>query len=509
MALVLTALLFFSCNKNRFDFSEMDTIEGSGQWKLPVGHANVSLNDLMSQFGDNDMVSYDDDGNLQITYQLPPFNVFKGSDFLNLGTLNFSTEQHFPNPFPGISIHPIDTVFRFKQEIQLSADSAGIESAIIKSGELMLTFGNTNLGHISQIDFSSSGIIEPNGDTLVRHFNGVNGNTVDLAGASFYLHNPVTGLADSTLVLNYAIHYQMTGIDEPEYTFEAIVGLIRIELQEISGYIGGFQYEFEKDTSFSLPLNNIEGQVKLIGADVKINEKNTFENLYASLRIIQADLYGGGAAPYAIFGSDPYVIQVIPSNEFVNVLPEETLDLQVDTRYNSLRLYALMDFNSSDATQVVKIVRQSSLDMEVDAVIPMRFNIPGIYNIDTLDITLSEISAPELVEEIRLNVDFESEMPFNLQGQLYTINAYTGQVTDSLMTTPMHINGSFDGSPAKSTAVISITRDRLRHLMASDQLIMRFGVDTDGNDVMLNLDNGLDMTLKADVFYGGTLDVNN
>ena len=508
-AIVLTALLFFSCNKNRFDFSEMESVEGSGQWKLPIGSAHVTLGDLMTQMGENDMVSYDEDGNLQLGFHLAMNNVIKGSDFLNLGTLNFNSTSSFPNPFPSMVIEPIDTVFRFSQKLELSSDSAGIESAIIKSGEMVLTFQNTNLGHISKIDFSSSGIIEPNGDSLVRHFEAVTGNTIDLAGATFYLHDPVTGVADSTLTLNYAIHYQLTGIDDPEYTVEAIVALNRLKLQRISGYVDEFVYEFDYDTTLSLPLNNIEGQTKLVGADIRINERNTFNNLYASLQINQAELYGGGAEPYAIFGDDPYVLQIIPAEEFVNVLPEESIDLLVDTRFDAFRVSALLDFNPNHADNLITIDESSVLDVEVDATVPMRFNIPGVHYIDTIDLSLSEISAPELVEEIRLNILFDSEIPFNLDGQLYTLNPMTGQVTDSLMTNAMHIGGSFDGTPVRTEAVIDITRDRLAHLMASDKLIMRFGVNTDGRDVLLNLDNGIGTTIKADVIYGGSVDLSD
>lgn len=506
--LALTVLLFFSCNKNRFDFDEMNTVEGSGQWKLPIGEAHVTLGQVMTQLGDNNFVSYDENGNLQVSYHQALNNVLKGSSFLNLGSLNFSVINEFENPFPGITIDPFDTVFYFNQKLELSADSAGIETAIVKSGELVLDFV-TNLGNVSEIVLTSSGIIEPTGDSLVRHFYSVNGNTVDLSGATFHLHDPVTGIADSTLILNYAVHYQMTGVDDPMYTVESLVGLHRLKFQEISGYIDHFQYEIDVDTVFSLPLNNLEGQAKLVGADIRINERNTFDNLYAVLWINRAELYGGGAAPFSIFGDDSYEIQVIPSEEFVNVLPEETLDLQFDTRYDAIRVQALLDFNPSSAERLVTIRENSAMDLSLDAVIPMQFNVPGVYYIDTLDLSFSEISIPDLVKEIRLSVQFDSELPFNLSGQLYTLNSKIGHVTDSLMVNPMYIGGSFDESSVKTETVIDVTHDRLKHLMEADQLIMRFGVDTDGHDVRLNLDNGMGISLKADVLYGGSVDINN
>ena len=83
-----------------------------------------------------------------------------------------------------------------------------------------------------------------------------------------------------------------------------------------------------------------------------------------------------------------------------------------------------------------------------------------------------------------------------------------GQVTDSLLATPMHLKGSFDGSNVRTTTEISLTNAHVTHLLAAEKLMMRFGVDTENNDVILNLDNGIGITLKADVIYGGSVEIN-
>ena len=234
-----------------------------------------------------------------------------------------------------------------------------------------------------------------------------------------------------------------------------------------------------------------------------------FSYLHAELQINQAEFYGGGVAPSPIFNHYPYVLEVVPSTEYVNVLPDETIDLTVDTRFDAVRVAAVLDFNPTHVDRLVTINESSSLDMQVDATVPMRFNVPGVYYTDTLDLSLSDITAPDLVKEILLTILFDSEIPFNLSGQLYTLNSNSGHVTDSLLTHAMHLNGSFDGNKVRTTAEISLTHDRLAHLLAADKLIIRFGVDTDNKDVVLNLDNGIGLTLKADVIYGGSVDVND
>lgn len=497
----MTALLVFSCNKNRFDLDHIETVEGSGQWKLPIGSVHTTLGDVMKQFGENELISYDEDGNLQIKYSFQMDDVIKGSNFLSLGTFNHSTHVNFANPYPGVPLPlPIDTVLHIQNVLKLHPDSATIESAVVKTGTLLLTL-QSNLGNVSEVVVSSPDIIMPDGDTLHT-----TENTVDLAGASFHMHDEF-GQADSTLTLNYAIYYQLTGIDDPNYDVTTIIGLNDLKLAELSGYVNHFTYDFSMDTAFSLPLNNIEGQLNLVGAKIDVLEKNTFENLHAILRIDQAELYGGNAAPSMVFSHYPYVLDIIPSPTFVNIMDDETITLGVSTEYNAIRFQGGVDFNPT-AEQLIVIRDTSSLSLGIDALIPMQFNISDVTYIDTLDLNMGEISAPSLIKEIALTMLFDSEIPFDLKAQLFTINSQTGLVTDSLLTNGLEVRGSYDGRPVQSEAVVSLTQGHLQSLLEADKLLMRFVVSTDNHDVILNLDNGLGVTLKADVIYGGSIDIN-
>ena len=169
----------------------------------------------------------------------------------------------------------------------------------------------------------------------------------------------------------------------------------------------------------------------------------------------------------------------------------------------------MVDFNPNAVDNLVTIYDTSTLSVAIDAIIPMQFNVPGVTYIDTISLNLGEISAPSLVKEIILGMMFESELPFNLSVQLDMYKSTTGEILGGLVDHEMLVNGSFDGNPVLTNESISITQDLLKKLLESDMLIMRVGVNTGGNDVLLNLDNGLGVTLKADVLYGGSMDVNN
>lgn len=506
--LALTALLMLSCNKNRFDFNQIESVEGSGQWKLPIGSYETTLDSVLKQFSQNDMIGPGPDGNLQLSFSYQLNDVVKGSNFLRLGTLNLNQTSTLPNPVPGYFLpEPVDTTFYFTQEMKIDTDTtnATIESAVVKSGTMQTTI-ETNLGQIIEIRITSPDIMMESGDTLnVTSDEGL----IDLAGATFRIC-PENGVIDSTLTIHYSVRSMFRGSEEDELFLNSRIGLNSVELKELCGHIDEFSFDFAIDTTFSLPLDNLDGQVSLVGTKIKIKEKNTFERFRALLQINQAELYGPNSGASSLFDHYPYVLDVIPTNTFHDLIPDgETINLTLNTDYDAFRFNGTVDFNPSGSDVSIVVHDTSSISLGVDAIIPLQFNIPNVSYIDTLDLNMGEISAPEFVEKIVLNMMFESQIPFNLNAQFFTFKSNTQQVTGALLDEEVLIKGSFDGNKVQSEATISITQDLLKQLLEADKLIMCFGVNTEGHDVYLNLKNGFGVTLKADVFYGGSLDFDN
>ena len=112
-ALTLIVMLMFSCNKNRFELDHLESAQGSGQWKLPIGSMHVSTMDVLNQLGENNLISQDAAGNLLIRYSFPMENLIEGYTMLNLGTFNSSATFTFDKPEWEKSI--IDTAYRYKE----------------------------------------------------------------------------------------------------------------------------------------------------------------------------------------------------------------------------------------------------------------------------------------------------------------------------------------------------------------------------------------------------------
>ena len=502
-ALVLTAMLMFSCNKNRFDLDYLDSAQGSGQWKLPIGTLSITAEDLLNQLNDNDMVTHDENGNLLVRYIVPMENLITGASMLNLGTMNSETVTEFEKPSAGFpSWGYIDTVFYCSQQVLMKADSSYIATAVVRSGQLVMTPQST-FSEIREIRMSSPDIIMPGGDTL-----STTERMADLAGATITVKDPASGEVDSTFVINYRISCRLADIPYDTYELTTIIAMTKIQLEELSGYVNSYVYEHSQDSAFSLPLSHIEGQMTFVGAKIRVFEKNTFGGLDAELRVSRAEFHGGNATPSPVFSHFPYVLNVDESPSYKDITPaEETTTIGINTEFDAFRFDATMDLNPDHLQKLIRVNDTSTLSLKLDATIPMRFNSDGIYYLDTMDLNMSKLDAPEILKEIMLSASFDSEMPFNLNAQFYTLDSITERITDSLIVNPLHIAAAATGKPVRTDAEISVTQDRLKHLMGTKKLMIRFGIDTENKEAVLTTKSGLTMTLKADVIYGD--DTNN
>lgn len=497
-ALVLTALLMFSCNKNRFDFDHLDTAQGSGQWKLPIGSMYITAEDLLTQLGENDLISHDDAGNLLVRYSVSMENLVLGSSMLNLGTMNNETVTQFEKPATGFpSWGYIDTVLYCRQSISMKADSAYIVSAIFKSGQLVMT-PYSSFSDIREIRMSSPDIIMPGGDSL-----NTTDRSVDLSGATINIKDPTSGELDSTFVINYAISCRMDDTPLDTYELTTIIAMTKIQLRELTGYVNSYVYEHSQDSAFKLPLGKIQGQMTLVGAKMRVLEKNTFGNLNAKLRVTRAEFHGGSATPSPVFSHFPYELDIVESFDYKDVTPSsETTTIGINTEYDAFRFDASLDLNPDHEYSLIRINDTSSLSLKLDATIPMRFNSDGIYYQDTMKLNLSSLNAPDIIKEIMLSTTFDSEMPFNLWAQLYTLDSITERISDSLLVNPLYIASGTTGKPVQTDAEIIVDQDRLKHMKRSKKLMLRFAIDTDNKEAVLTTKSAINIALKADVIYG-------
>lgn len=493
---LLMAMLLGSCYGDLFDFSELEEVHAEGQWNLPIGTVGVGLDNLLDQLAENDLVTYDAEGNLQITYHYVMDTVLMGRDFMSVNDMSYDVEWSVENPHPEVLPEPMNDVIHLEQNVELDSDAFRIMSAKIRSGKFFFMM-KSSLSTIQKIVVKSPSITNADGTPFEREavLDGV--TEVDVAGVQ------LDAAELNTLKFIYDIYYVAYDYTEPSFPFEGNITVNNLCIQELSGYVNSYGTTFSIDSAFKLPIENVNGEIQFVEAQLSLWDRNSF-NVEGSLRIDTAMLHGGPNPPTHIFESYPVTLDVNYTPEY-NLFFDRVLNLGMNTEFDSLCIAGEVVFNPNGLDYLVTLQDTSTIGIKADIVLPLKFNIPNVTYTDTIDMNVSEIEAPEMIQHVLLYVDFVSELPFNISAQLFTIDPETHLISDSLFTDYQNIEGSFNGRPVKTEKTVMVTHDLLSHVMQSDKLYLKLGVDTDGNDVQLNLEDKLKVTLKADVLYDGNV----
>jgi len=390
-------------------------------------------------------------------------------------------------------------VLHVEQTLNLESDAIRIFSATLRSGQFLFLFTST-VGRIKHVFVSSPDIFDADGTPFEREIMLDGVTAVDMAGARL-VSNEVNALH-----VVYNIEYEAYDFTAPMFSFEGLVSMHDLQVQEMSGWVNSYASSYRVDSAFHLPLDNIEGEITFMDAHLTLWERNSFD-MEAELRIDTAMLYGEGVNPSYIFDEYPVLFDVTYAPQYTPFYDEHH-SLGMNTELTSVLVSGEFILNPKGFENQVTITDTSSLGLVAEGVLPIKFKIPGAYYQDTIDVNVSDVEAPEIIQEVILYATFESEIPMSLTAQLFTIDDETGLPTDSLFNQPKTIAGSFNGVPTRTETTVSITHARLNNLMNSEKLLLRLGVDTEDNEVLLNIEDKIRLTMKADVLYDGDVDIN-
>jgi len=165
--------------------------------------------------------------------------------------------------------------------------------------------------------------------------------------------------------------------------------------------------------------------------------------------------------------------------------------------------------NPNGSAELFTVYDTSRVDVRVDVEIPMAFRVDEVHFLDTVNMSVSQLEAIELIKEMVLEFDFNSSLPFDLGGKFMLYDSKTNQVTDVLLDDAMLIGSSYDGQACQSSAAIELTEEQLQHVLNSDKIILDLQLDTDGHDVVLNANQALQFFTKAKVEYDGIVKPEN
>jgi len=494
----LLVCLLASCKKDHYDVTNVHGVNAEGELLLPLASGSYTMMEMMERFQIDSLLTFTESGGMSFAYSYDHQGALKGSKLLRFKDWEYEAHYTVETPFPYGLPEPIDTVLNMSQDVVFEADNIHVVSALMKSGHF--EFGLTsNLGDLGQVVVTSPNIKDAQGNDFRFVYHQQTGQTgFDLAGLLYQTDEP------NTLTLNYEMHAVFDEISVPQMEFDVHILASDLAIREMSGYVDEYSSRNRIDTTFTLFPDNLSGDLEINGARLRVSERNTFD-LDACLIVDTAWVTGNGIAPYSIFDPMPVVVDLPSRNVF-----GEVYDCVLNGRLNAAGGHAfassLFKVNAEGTNTLVTVVDTSNIDVRVDVDIPFAFSIDEVRYLDTVNMRLSDIDMPDMIEKLTLELTFSSTIPLNLDGRFFMYDSENEIVTDTLLVDSRLIRALFDGTPSITTLSIDITEDRVENVMRSDRIIMLFMVDTDAHDVAINVNQKLDFSAKARVKYKGVVE---
>ena len=496
----LFACLLVSCNKSHYDLGNVHGVSTEGEVLLPLASGSYSLESLMQRFQIDSLIECNALGDLTYTYSYECLGAVRGSDLLQFKDWNYHEQFVIENTNQG-GTSPLDTIITLSQVITFEADHIRVISAVIKTGLFNMSM-TSDLGSLGTVLVTTPDIKDANGNDFSFTFQPQMG----MAGISFEGMQYQTDVPN-TLHLNYEFHLVAPVLHVPVMEIDVNVSTTDLSFSEMHGYVDPYTSRNRLDTVFILFPDNVSGNIEVKEALFTVSERNTF-GMAAHLTIDTALLWGESVPPYDFFSPMPLSTDLPPCLEFREVYRQHVSG-RVDTHQGQLMTSSLFSVNSNCLDDIVTVTDSCSIDVHVDVSIPFFFNVDEMSYVDTVDIRLDEIEMPEMIEELAIEIVFNSTLPLELRGRFMLFDSETGHVTDVLLDDATLIVASYNGQASTSVVGIVITEDRLQNALRSDRIILCFDLDTEAHDVSLNAKQGLDFFAKAKVKYNGLVEFDN
>ena len=500
LPVLLVVTLLASCKKDHYDVSNVHGVVAEGELLLPVSSQSFTVMDLMERFEVADQVSWTEDGDMWFSFKYDSITTISGMELLKFKDVNFHGHYSFDNPFPFTPFHSVDTVVSFGHTITFESDDVHVLRAQMKSGHLHFKV-ESNVGNVQHVVLRSSNIK----DAMGRDFE------LDVP-----VHNNAFGFTledvmlitdePNTLDFNFELRLNVQGTTDPELYVDVEATGEDLAFREMFGYVDAYETRNCIDSVFTLFPDNLSGMLEVEGVRISVKERNTF-TLGAMLVVDTAMLFNEGQAPVSILDPLPLVVNMPPQPQVT-----EANNQRVNGAVNVAggRAFSTSTFivNPEGFSELVTVVDTSRIDTEVDVEIPFSFTVDDIAYLDTTKMDLSNLELPDLIEELTMDLTFISTLPLNLKASFYAYDSESERITDTLLDEGAVIRASLDGRPTTTDVSLVVDERRLENVMHSDRIIMAYWLDSDGNNVKLNVNQKLDMYLKVRAKYYDNVEFN-
>jgi hypothetical protein len=523
----------FSCSKIE-EFEDIK-IHPPDSWNpeiaLPLGHATLTLQDILNQVGDIDFLYEDPDGMLRVYYRSSLISEYAG-DIVKFDRQEDDTTVNLIFP---VSLPVDDSLmlsYKFAQKFS-NVEGDVVDSIRFQAGELIVEV-ESFMDHDARLVVTSPHIVRNNVPMRAEFDLSYYGSlpvsrsvSIDLNGYSLTPDHAAGGND-----LHYYLDYTVYGDNNPDpgpYPVKVSVALDNLQYRVLFGQIANRSIAILNDV-IELPMfaNGLGGSFRVNDPRIGIHITNSFGIPISigldPLRGISdinppyiVDLSGPGL-PVPFLLNSPTIAQLgqrvktsIELNkqnsnidDFLNLLPQK-----IEYGVEGI-------INPAGVTPGNFMMDTSYFEVEVEIEIPLEGYASGFTLADTLEFSMDEDL--DILEYILFRVNAESTFPFDARLQVTFLDE-NYQILDSLFGAPQRIiPGALPGppplykstEPAYATFDIRADRSKLANInQKARYMFLSAFIDTSGGGaqvVRIYTDNYLKMEMGVQA--KGTLKIN-
>jgi len=482
LSIFFLIILLFSCSKYRkmldFEYDEL-SFDGKMNWGIPLINANYGIEEILNSFGAKGYLKYDSQGDYFFENTTKQDVHFTAKEYL---TLPYSATT-FPLPFPpGVVTHKFEN-----NKIDISTEETKIIKAIIKSGVLKFNISDVSVQGINyEVIFVSKTIFDKEHKPLEVRLS-KSEPTKNIQAAGFTLETDDGNLIFDITIISPDAQSVSNVIFRPQIALSDII-LKEAELELLKE----LTHSYVTTSSFSFFPSNASLNAIIHNPKLLFNITNTFGSI-ATINISEAYLKGNTDEQSILIENDTKFN--VPDNYSGTIEVQNTKqEIMLSSNYDSL----IFKYTVNIPRGKIKIFETSILESNIYFNVFFDITINEATFTDTIPFGLSGLSALSILDTVRMRTAFESSMPLDMYFQILFYNSETKTVTDSLLSKPITIKGSYDGTAVPSNVqFINITNKRIKNLQQADRMILSISLDTEGKHKPFNNKNRLQTKLGA------------
>jgi hypothetical protein len=463
-----------------FEYDELG-FDGKMNWGIPLINTNYSIEEILNNFGAKGYIKYDSHGDYFFENTTKRETHFTGSKYL---TQQYSATT-FPLPFPpSVAMHKFEN-----NTIDLSTDETKIIKAIIKSGVLKFNIYDVSVQGINyEVIFESKTIFDKEHKPLEVRLSKVE-PTKNIPAAGFTVETNDGKLNFDITIISPDAQSVNNVIFRPQIALSDIVFKeAEIEL------LKELTHSYVTTSSFSFFPSNASLNAIIHNPKLLFDITNNFGSI-ATINISEAYLKGITDEQSILIENDTKFN--VPDNYSGSLEVHNTKqEIMLSSNYDSL----IFKYTVNIPRGKIKIFDTSILESNFFFNVFFDITINEASFTDTIPFGLSGLRALTILDTVRMRTAFESSMPLDMYFQILFYNSETKTVTDSLLSKPLTIKGSYDAATVPSNVqFINITNERIKNLQQADKMVLSISLNTEGRHKPFNNKNKLTTKLGAQI----------